>query len=232
LAPDSLRGDKRGQMMILSAVILLIGFIALSGMVSRVSQLGSQTAIENEQTILDELGPLADTLDNAICRLKSSTISRAPVTATIPVNTATLSASGSPAFVSADIGMTVSGTGLPAGTRIIAVPTASTLTLSNVATTAGSGSYSFTACLLPGTASTFGRSDTSSPTMDIALAGVLEEVQALEATHGLFMDWSIGCVGADVTKGQVTAHLWDGTVWLEVKSSVMFGRAACTTVAG
>lgn len=238
-------------MMILSAVILLIGFIALAGMVSRVSQLGSQTTIESEQAILGEVGPLADSMNMAICRLKESTDSRTLIGNAVtddgsPV--VTFLTNPNPAFSAADIGMVVSGTGILPSSRIVAV-TATSITLTEAATAdsppAGT-QIRFISCLPPGATTTFDLGLATSPTLDEAVTNVLEHLQALEASHGLFMDWTIGCFDLDgdnndpvtnpdpddIAAGQVTAHLWDGTVWLEVKSSVMFQRSTCTSITG
>lgn len=221
-------------MMILAAVILLIGFIALAGMVSRVSQLGSQTTIENDQAILEEIGPLNDSMNSAICRLKESTISKAQVTDGVTTADSAVVTSATAAFVQADVGMVVSGAGLLPGSRIQSVESGSSITLTNAATTAGTGvTLRFVSCLAPGTTTTFNRGTTTSPTMEASVISVLEQLQSLEASRGLLMDWSLGCRdGVTTGQGQATVHLWDGTVWIEVKSSVMFARAACTTVTG
>jgi hypothetical protein len=69
LAPDTFRDDRAGQMMMLSAILLVIGFIALVGLVSRVNQLGARTSTETEQPILDKVGPLAEAIDAAVAKL-------------------------------------------------------------------------------------------------------------------------------------------------------------------
>jgi hypothetical protein len=67
--------DDHGQMMILAAVVLLIGFLALAGMMARVSQVASQTAVDADRPILRAIGPLSSDLDQAIDRM----VERAPV---------------------------------------------------------------------------------------------------------------------------------------------------------
>jgi hypothetical protein len=62
-------------MMILAAVVLLIGFLALAGMMARVSQVASQTAVDTDRPILRAIGPLSSDLDQAIDRM----VERAPV---------------------------------------------------------------------------------------------------------------------------------------------------------
>ncbi|MFA5944909.1 MAG: hypothetical protein WC876_10640 [Candidatus Thermoplasmatota archaeon] len=56
-------------MMILAAVLLVIGLIALAGMVARVNQLGSQTSVEADKAILNEVTPLQDSIDEVLCRI-------------------------------------------------------------------------------------------------------------------------------------------------------------------
>src|SRR5687768_18565674 len=67
-----LKADEGGQMMVLAAVLLVIGLIALAGMVARVNQLGSQTAVESNQAILGELAPLSDAIDTSVTTLQTS----------------------------------------------------------------------------------------------------------------------------------------------------------------
>jgi hypothetical protein len=71
MARDRLARDDGAQMMLLAAVILLIGFIALAGMVGRVSQLGVQTGREQQRPILLEVSPMKAGIDAAIARLVS-----------------------------------------------------------------------------------------------------------------------------------------------------------------
>jgi hypothetical protein len=215
-------------MMILTAVILLIGFIALAGMVARVNQLSSQTAIESERIILREVGPLAESMNSAICKLKESTLSKPNVADGVTTLGSPTITSATAAFTEADIGMVVAGTGILPSSRIIAVPSATSATLSAAVAASGTGlTFRFSPCLPTGASSTFDLSTTTMPTLEVALAGILDHLQALQAAHGLFMGWEIGCEGGNPAQGQVTAHLWDGTVWVEVKSAVYFTRAAC-----
>ncbi len=58
-------------MMMLAAVILLVGFIALAGMISRVGQLGLETGREQQRPLLLEVSPMMAGLDDAIGKLKS-----------------------------------------------------------------------------------------------------------------------------------------------------------------
>lgn len=56
-------------MMMLAAVVLLVGFVALAGVVARVNQLASRTGTESGQSILDQAGPLARSIDSSVCRI-------------------------------------------------------------------------------------------------------------------------------------------------------------------
>jgi Tfp pilus assembly protein PilV len=53
-------------MMLLAAVILVIGFVALAGMVSRVSQLASQASREQDHLLLREVEPMLGAVNAAI----------------------------------------------------------------------------------------------------------------------------------------------------------------------
>jgi hypothetical protein len=53
-------------MMLLTAIILLIGFIALAGMVSRVSLLAQQAGREQDRPLLREVEPLQKGLNDAL----------------------------------------------------------------------------------------------------------------------------------------------------------------------
>ena len=53
-------------MMLLAAVVLIIGFVALAGMVSRVSQLASQTTKEQDRPLLREIEPMLGAVNSAI----------------------------------------------------------------------------------------------------------------------------------------------------------------------
>lgn len=61
------------------------------------------------------------------------------VTDGVTTNTSTTVTSATAAFVTADIGSTISGTGIPVGSRITAVGSATSVTISNAATASGSG---------------------------------------------------------------------------------------------
>lgn len=56
-------------MMLLSAVVLIIAFVALTGMVARVSQLGKATARERTTPTLLAVEPMIDGVDRAIQEL-------------------------------------------------------------------------------------------------------------------------------------------------------------------
>ncbi len=64
-------GDSSGQMMMLAAVVLLVGFIALAGMVARVGVLGAQTGREQQRAMFLELDPMIDGVNDAVSRLES-----------------------------------------------------------------------------------------------------------------------------------------------------------------
>lgn len=56
-------------MMMLAAVVLVVGFIALAGMIARVGELGTQTGREQQRALLLEVGPMKEGLDDAMARL-------------------------------------------------------------------------------------------------------------------------------------------------------------------
>jgi Tfp pilus assembly protein PilV len=129
--------DEGGQMMILSAVILLIGFVALAGMMGRVNQLGSQTSTENEQALLKEVGPMADTLENAISGLLGSRT----VSACWHAGSLTVYAAGSASsFFPEDIDRHVTGANLATSTTVATYESASRITLTTLPTGAASAS--------------------------------------------------------------------------------------------
>lgn len=151
-------------MMILAAVLLVIGLIALAGMVARVNQLGSQTTVESNKAILGEVSPLAAALDVAVADLAASPF---------------------------------------------ALTTATT------------------------------------PTLEQAIVSYVEHLQRLEAARGFILDYELTCTGVtnkstgaggNAAQGIVVAHLSDGTVWVEVRSTVYFVRgatsASCASVYG
>ena len=201
-------------MMILAAVLLVIGLIALAGMVARVNQLGSQTAIESNQAILGELAPLSDAIDAGVAGLKTFS----PVTATWSPGT-TIEDSE---FTAADVGKAITGPGIPAGTRIIGFTAASpptnpdpSVTLSAATTAAGTnqevrvGAFALWA--------------SSNPTIQEGIVAMLEHMQRIEASHGFVMDYEISCETTagvpDPAKGLAIVHLSDGTVWAEIRTS-------------
>ena len=152
-------------MMILAAVLLVIGLIALAGMVARVNQLGSQTSVEADKAILDEVPPVKDAIDASIC-------------------------------------------------RIIRRPTPDC------------GATSLTH---------FNLNATSYIKAEDAVRNSLEQLQRMEAGHGFWMDYELTCVGGSggsTANGLAVVHLSDGTVWIEVRSTVVFPRANCISVYG
>ncbi|MHB1261556.1 MAG: hypothetical protein ACYC2H_07550 [Thermoplasmatota archaeon] len=149
-------------MMILAAVLLVIGLIALAGMVARVNQLGSQTTVEADKVLLRDVSPVNEVIDSSICRI----IIR-------------------PTLPTPDCG--------------------------------------------PATLRHFNLTETSYIRAEDAVKAMLEQVQRVEASHGIWMDYVITCDGADAAKGLVIAHLSDGTIWVEVRSSVYFPRASCAS---
>lgn len=206
--------------MILAAVLLVIGLIALAGMVARVNQLGSQTAVESNKAILGELSPLSAALDSGVQTLA---LKRDVLTVGRTVGSVTLAGPGTNGFVAADVGSAVTGTGIPAGATIVAV-TAGSATISAAALTTGSG----TVAVGP-----FALSDTTSPTLEQGIIAYVEHLQRLEATRGFVMDYEIRCSTAgNLATGQVVVHLSDGTVWVEVRSTTAFTRSSCATVIG
>ncbi|HUR64586.1 MAG TPA: hypothetical protein VM241_08910 [Candidatus Thermoplasmatota archaeon] len=66
MARESLAADDRGQMMLLAAVVLIIGFVALGGMVSRVAQLAGQASKEQDRPLMREVDPLLGALNAAV----------------------------------------------------------------------------------------------------------------------------------------------------------------------
>lgn len=65
-------GHDAGQIMLLAAVLLVIGFIALAGLVARVQQAGSRTATSQDNPLLLETGPLAAAVDDAVSSVKAN----------------------------------------------------------------------------------------------------------------------------------------------------------------
>jgi hypothetical protein len=205
--------------MMLSAIVLLVGFIALAGMVARVNQVAQQTTAEGRQAILDEAGPLQDAIDTSLGSLAKRT-----ATATIGPSPFTALTVTSPTqfFSNADVGLEVSGGTIPAGAKIATVISPTSATFSPAATAAGSVTITLKR-------TGFALDTTTTPTMEAAAINALQHLKRLEAGRGLFMDWRIDCgAGGAVTNSQVVAHLSDGNVWVEVRSSVLFTRStAC-----
>ncbi len=66
-----MRRDEGGQMMLLSAVLMIFAFLALSAMVSRVSQLGSVTTQDHGRPVLLEIDVVQATVDETVTGLKA-----------------------------------------------------------------------------------------------------------------------------------------------------------------
>lgn len=218
-------------MMILAAVLLVIGLIALAGMVARVNQLGSQTAVEADKPILGEVGPLSDALETGLFVLADAR----PVTGitTAVASTSLTFDSGDP-ILADEVGSAIQGTGIQPGTTIVAV-SGTTATLSAPATVAVSGP---TAEVQVGF---FALSASTTPTLEQAVAAYLEQVQRIETARGYVMDYELTCVGVtdkttgaggNAAQGYVVAHLSDGTVWLEIRTFTTFVRSTCASAYG
>ena len=236
IRPAGLRQDDHGQMMILAAVLLVIGLIALAGMVARVNQLGSQTAVESDKAILDEVTPLQNTLDTSVSRLVKRTFS-----ATTAV-TGNLITATSATFSQSDIGLNVTGPGLPTNTHILSVTSSTVAVLNRTPAPAQSTAATFTLYKWG-----FSLTATTYVKAQDAIVGMLEQLQRVQASHGFWMDYELSCGttsgSSDPAKGQVIARLSDGTVWVEVRSALYFPRsdangdgsftaADCTTIRG
>lgn len=219
-------------MMILSAVVLVLAFIALAGMVARVSQLASQTTAESDRVILSDVAPLAAALDASICRLKDSTLTSRTV-ASVTYSTAggvtTLrQPSGTADFAARDVGMEVSGTGIPAGTRILSV-SGDDAVISQAATGA-SGTVTFASCLETGTTTDLNLGAATTPRLEDAVREVLGHMEALEAQHGFWMTWSVDCWSGTpdpAGMGRATVAISDGTAWVRFRSTVPFAMSGC-----
>jgi hypothetical protein len=212
--------DDRGQMMMLSAVVLLVGFLALTGMVARVNQLGTQTGTEARQAVLDEAGPLQRSIDNGLARLSNRTFTNCCTWTASKITSTTA------IFTAADVGLTVkggSGAGtLPRGTVITAI-TSSTVASINVTSTLTQGSLTTLNVWRPG----FTLKATTTPTAETAAVQMLEQLQLVEAGHGLWMDWQVSCASAAATTANAIATLSDGIVWLQIQSMVAIPVASC-----
>ena len=224
-----LRRDDAGQMMMLSAVLLLIGFVALAGMVARVNQLGTQTTTESRKSVLAESGPLQDALDGGLSALAKRTAS-----ATVTSGSVFITASA-PVFSATDVGLFVSDPGavkIPAGTKITAVSSATAATMSNP----GSASGTVTITLRR---AGFSLDTTTTPTLDTAVVSFLEELRKVEAEHGLLMGYDIpsdatgGAFGSSCASTKVVVRLADGDVKVQIQSTVAFARAGgCADIQG
>lgn len=277
-------------MMILAAVLLVIGLIALAGMVARVNQLGTQTGVEADKAILDEVTPIQDALDAGIADLRGGrTITTGKTTSGSTVVESTVAA-----FVPQDVGRHITGTGIPTMATITGYTSATSITISAAATsTAASGATLNIGLLTTGKTTTasavvestvaffvaadvgksisgngippdativtftdsthvvinapatvtaasgaqlsigrFALTSTTAPTLERAVVAMLEQLQRIETAHGIWMDWQLTCVAADPARGQVVVHLSDGTVWVEVRSSVPFTRSGCSSITG
>lgn len=211
-------------MMMLSAVVLLVGFLALAGMVSRVNQLGTQTGTESRQAVLDESGPLKASIDNGLARLSNRTLSACCTWTNGVINSTTA------VFSAADIGLKIKG-----GTAGGAIPKGAVITgvrSSTVAVTNATTVTQASAATLNIWRSGFALNTTTTPSAETAVIQFLEQVQLVEAGHGLWMDWQLTCVSSNPAKGQVIVSLSDATVWVELRSTVTFPRATCTTITG
>lgn len=209
-------------MMILSAVILLVSFIALAAMVARVNQLGTQTASDSEKAILDEVGPLSDIIDAGLLRLQGG--GTRSVTATVTSGAKTLTTATSQ-FTANDVGATVSGgTGIPANTVIASYTSPTSVLLNNAATATSTASRTVAA-------SGFGLSGQA---LENSVLAMLEQLQRLTSTRGLLLDYAIQCGGttaAPTTAGsQAVVNLSDGEVHVQITSTVTFTRTSACPV--
>lgn len=228
-------------MMMLSAVLLLIGFVALAGMVSRVSQLGTQTTTESRRSVLTEAGPLQDALDTTL-----STLARRNATVTVTVSngivTATVTSPANPPgfFASSDVGLSIvqcttaspltgcpkTGALVPVGTTITAVASPTVATLS--AGSAGTG------LIVKVSKAGFSLDAGTTPSAGQATVSALEQLRRDEAEKGLLMGYDLltgyynaaGTLVSDCGHAQVLVRLSDGEVKTELRSSVLIPRSA------
>jgi hypothetical protein len=68
-APRALGPKDEGQMMILGAIVLILGLVALAAMVSQVGQLAGQAGREQDRPLLREVEPMVQGLNTALTRL-------------------------------------------------------------------------------------------------------------------------------------------------------------------
>lgn len=59
-------------MMMLGAIVLVLGFLALAGMIARVQMVGSQTGREQQRPVLLEVAPMKEGLQDAISGLSAA----------------------------------------------------------------------------------------------------------------------------------------------------------------
>lgn len=208
-------------MMMLSAVLLLIGFVALAGMVARVNQLGTQTTTESRKAALADSGALQDALDGGL-----STLAKRAATATwtaAAANVASTVTVSSPTtfFAAVDVGRTVTGTGLPADTTLVSVVSATSATIRSP-TAAIPVQSTGTALTLKKAG--FALDSTTTPTLDAAVVAFLEQLQKVEAEHGLLLGYDV--TSTSCSASQVILRLSDSDIKVEVRSSVLIPRAA------
>jgi hypothetical protein len=211
--------------MVLAAVLLVIGLIALAGMVSRVNQLGSQTAVEADKAVIDEVLPLQHSLDLTVSTLASRNVTLVS-SVTAPLGVTTIRAA-SGTFADTDVGLRISGTGITVATKIASVTSSEYAVLNRSATMTVGQTY---VIYKPG----FALRQTTVPTLDGALVSALEQLQSLQAAHGYWLDYTLTCTTpANTNTGLVLLRITDGSVWVELRSSAPFARpAGCPTVTG
>jgi hypothetical protein len=211
-------------MMMLSAIVLLIGFVALAGMVSRVNQLGSKTTTESHQTIIDEVTPLQAILDSSLSGLAKRVSATNGATLTSGSTTVTM---GAAFFAKSDVGLLITGTRIPANTIIVAVASSTQATMGAAASSGGTDTITVrrSGFALDNTAST--------PPLDAAIVSMLQQLERVEKSHGFWMDYQVTC-GTAGANSVVVMHLTDGNVWVQVSSTVLFQRASsgCVVLTG
>lgn len=192
-------------MMILSAVLLVIGFIALTGMVARVNQLGTETTTESERAILSEVGPLVDAIDGGIADLRGardvSITAKDTTVMKITVSSAT-------PLVQQDVGRHI------ASATANCVPTGSTITavLSDTTATVSGTLASSPACTATVGAVLTGRTTINSKT--------------IQSTVGVF---SIDDVGSAISGNGIPALSY--VVQYNSTTAVMINQRATVTAA-
>ncbi len=66
------RRDEWGQIMLLTAILLVIGFVSLSAVVIRVQDIGARTAQVQDAPLLRELDPLGDVVEEIVVAMKAN----------------------------------------------------------------------------------------------------------------------------------------------------------------